>query len=291
MLKGMAYGCGQCLPCRLNRRRVWTHRILLEAAQHHENSFTTLTYSDEHIPDDASLHPRHLTLFIKRLRYDTPYKFRYFACGEYGDTTERPHYHLALFGYPTCQKGLTRPNRDGDCCLICDHMRNTWASGLIYSGQLEPSSAAYIAGYVTKKLTDKSDVRLKGRHPEFARMSLRPAIGLGMMDELASTLMQHRLDQRMIDVPTSLQHGNKKMPLGRYLRRKLRERIGRPQNAPTEIIQSLKEELHPLRQAAYDSAPKGTKEDAFRTSVITQNEGKIIQIEAREQRQRKKQIL
>ena len=34
--------------------------------------------------------------FIKRLRKD--YDIKYFACGEYGDKTLRPHFHAILFG-------------------------------------------------------------------------------------------------------------------------------------------------------------------------------------------------
>jgi len=98
--KGNAeFGCGQCMPCRFNRRRLWTARLLLEATQHENKSFITLTYNDKNAPKDHSLDPSHYKNFIKRLRKAIyPKKIRYYLVGEYGDHTQRPHYHAALFG-------------------------------------------------------------------------------------------------------------------------------------------------------------------------------------------------
>ena len=94
-----AYGCGQCLPCRVNRRRIWTHRVLLEAIKSSESSFITLTYDDENLPENGSLCPSHVRDWLKRIRKKVePRKLRYFLVGEYGDETKRPHYHVALFG-------------------------------------------------------------------------------------------------------------------------------------------------------------------------------------------------
>lgn len=43
------------------------------------------------------LHYKDLQDFFKRLRYNlNGQKFIYFACGEYGDTTKRPHYHVVI---------------------------------------------------------------------------------------------------------------------------------------------------------------------------------------------------
>lgn len=255
---------------------------MLEAAQYSDNCFLTLTYDDDHLPTDMSVSPRVIQLFMKRLRKKWPNKIRYFACGEYGDQTMRPHYHIAVFNLPTCERGITRFSKTAQsCCAICDLVKETWGNGNIMIGTLEPKSIAYIAGYITKKMTKKDDPRLQGRLPEFARMSLRPGIGLGMMDELASTLMEHKLDEKMIDVPTSLQHGKNKWPLGRYLRRKLRARIGREENAPIETVQQRQEEMQSLRQIAWDTS-KPLSEIFLQTT-----EGRRIQIEAREKRKRK----
>jgi len=155
---------------------------MLEANEKEDNCFVTLTYSDENLPggvDGATLQPKDLQDWLKRFRSAIqPTKVRYFAVGEYGDRTWRPHYHLALFGWPQCRYGFSRyTDRRKDCCSCCDVIRETWGLGHIAVGSLETSSAQYIAGYVTKKMTFNDDPRLKGRHPEFARMSRNPAIG------------------------------------------------------------------------------------------------------------------
>lgn len=209
-----AYGCGQCMPCRYNRRRVWTHRIILEALVHAEASFITLTYDEEHLPDDNSLSPRDLQLFIKRLRERVSIPLRFFAVGEYGERGGRPHYHAAMFG------------------LGCQHkafVDAAWGKGLTSSDPLEFHSAAYVCGYVTKKLTRAGDPRLEGRHPEFARMSRRPGIGGHSIEQIAEVLQSRagwdEID-RTSDVPQALRHGRRTLPLGNYLRRRLRRTMG-----------------------------------------------------------------
>lgn len=218
-IKGDAvFPCGQCLPCRLNRRRLWTHRIILEAMKHEKNCFPTLTYSDESLPPGGNLFPRHLVLFIKSLREAIrPNKLRYYAVGEYGDQTQRPHYHLAVFGLGPDSADL---------------MQTYWPHGHIFMGELSLESAQYISGYVTKKMTAPDDPRLYGRYPEFARMSRKPGIGAGAIDELKD-FFNSKLGQQLLmqtgDVPLALRHGGKQLPLGRYLRRKLREVLEIPE--------------------------------------------------------------
>lgn len=227
--------------------------------------------------------PSHAGAFMKRLRKSLPTKVRYFGCGEYGDQTMRPHYHLALFNFPSCRRGITNLRKDGrPCCESCSIISDAWGLGGVMLGTLEPKSIAYIAGYVTKKMTRDDDSRLEGRLPEFARMSLRPGIGLGMMHELASTLLQHKLDEKMIDVPLSLQHGKKQWPLGRYLRRKLRTFVDLPPETPYEVIQENQKEVQRLREIAWnDQRPLS---EVYLESTL----GKRIQIEARERRLKKR---
>lgn len=257
---------------------------MLEAYQHGDNAFATLTYADD---NQIELDLKHLQDFLKRLRKHVyPRKIRYFAVGEYGDKTGRPHYHLALFGFPSCQFHQTQPRRNGSCCTSCDVVRNVWSHGLIQLARLEPASARYIAGYVVKKMTRPDDERLEGRRPEFARMSLRPGIGASAMDEVASSLLTHT--QEIVDVPTVLQHGRAKLPLGRYLRRELRKRVGLKPEAPKETIQAIETQLQPLREIANAYAPRGFKEFAFKQEVINQGEGRRIQLEGRMKRFKKR---
>ena len=115
-------------------------------------------------------------------------------------------------------------------------------------GMLETDSAQYVCGYVTKKMTHRSDVRLRGREPEFARMSNRPGIGYDALYELASSILADttwsslNLDTPQGDVPVTLRHGARLLPLGRYMRIKLRKLIGRDEKTPQAILDALFEE-------------------------------------------------
>jgi len=131
-------------------------------------------------------------------------------------------------------------------------------------------------------MTRDTDPRLEGRRPEFARMSLRPGLGLGMMHDLASTLMELGYDR--VDVPAVLSHGRTHYPLGRYLRRKLRGLIGRSENAPEEALRAYAKELQPLREAAFNASIP------FKTAVLEKSEGRRIQIEARYKRNFKRTL-
>lgn len=267
---GRAYGCGQCMPCRYNRRRIWMHRIMLEAEQYERNAFLTLTYADEYLPPGGSVHPEHLQSFVKRLRGRvSPERFRFFGVGEYGDSSWRPHYHVALFNFESCRWGQSRYSRSRTrCCDRCELVRETWRVGNVYLGTLEDDSAGYLAGYVTKKMTSADDPRLGGRHPEFTRQSLKPGIGKDALWEVASVLLQYELDEKLADVPAALRHAGRVLPLGRYLRGKLREMIGRDDCAPEEVLQKIEEELRPLREAA-----RASKDDpSFKSHLIKSGE-------------------
>jgi len=272
----MLVGCGQCLPCRVNRRRIWVHRLMLEAALHGDKSFVTLTYSDENLPVGGTLVPADLRNFLKRLRKSVePARLRFFAAGEYGDTTERPHYHLALFGYPNCSWGQTRPREH--CCAACDQIRESWGHGNVFLGELTDASASYIAGYVLKKMTGKDDLRLAGRHPEFARMSNRPGIGADMMHEVASTLLDFNLDETQADVPSALRHGTRTMALGRYLHRKLRTYVGKSPDSPESVKAENRAEMQRLREAQSLS-----KKQSLSNVYVEENLQKIRNLEGKQ---------
>lgn len=295
--------CSRCASCLANRQRVWAHRIMLEAHQHDDNAFVTLTYDDDHLPmmdsrpygglgELPTLRPVDLQLWLKRLRkMYAPARFRFFAAGEYGPQSWRPHYHLALFAFPTCRRGRTRRRPGSEravwlgCCDVCELVGGTWSKGDVDLGVLEPDSARYVAGYVNKKLTHRTDRRLLGRDPEFARQSRRPGIGHGALHEVASQLMRFNLDSTQSDVPVTLRHGRQEWPLGRYMRRKLRTLIGKEENAPQETLEAIKEEMRPLRESAFNASRP------LKAVYQEVNKGRVASFHARQRIRKQKRDL
>lgn len=230
-IKGNECACQKCMPCRFNTRRKKTTRILLEQQSHEKTSFVTLTYEDEFLPrlanGDPTLSIRDYQLFLKSLRRRLPPRsLRYYLVGEYGETTQRPHYHAALFGIGRDQAEIVQAS---------------WGKGFTHVGDLEKESAQYIAGYVTKKMTSPFDPRLNGRYPEFARSSNRGGgMGINAIKDIGEHLSklwgEFGLPE---DVPRELG----KLPLDRYCRSKLRIFTGVSDGkTPETVLQRMREE-------------------------------------------------
>lgn len=232
---------------------------MLEQMLHPYSVFVTLTYDDDHLetPEGVpTLNPAHLRNFLKSLRKVLKQKIRYYAVGEYGDESFRPHYHLVLFNYPHCLWGGTR-HYEKICCENCELIKKIWGKGHIDLGDVTPESAQYAAGYTVKKMTRDDDPRLQFGNafiePEFSRKSLKPGLGAGMIPKLAA--IPFSMDMGSADVPSALRHGKKILPLGRYLKQKWREEIGREKTMPREEALRLDyETLLPLRILAKNSA-------------------------------------
>lgn len=145
--------CGKCLACLSRRRQQWVTRLQIEKLNSMSAKFITLTYSDESLPiytdeetgeQQFALNKRDLQLWFKRLRkyikthYDEPVTLRYFAVGEYGSSTYRPHYHVILFNFPY----------DLDIIIA---LSETWKNGLTHVGEVTDKSISYVAKYVLCK--------------------------------------------------------------------------------------------------------------------------------------------
>lgn len=279
--RGGAFACGHCFSCRLNRRRELQHRIMLEASCHKENAFVTLTYEDAKLPLNATgvgtLRPSDLQNFLKRLRSRlAPLRIRFFGVGEYGEVTMRPHFHVAIFGFPHCQRLLME--RRIPCCSVCTMIGNAWGIGHVQVGSLTPDSSQYIAGYTVKKMTSFDHPKLDGRFPEFARWS--GGLGKGAMWDVASTLLA--LDFCEPDVPSGLRYnGNKILPFGRYLRRELRAMMGRSRNAPQETIDAMAAEVQPLWETWWDATSIKWRSESFTKTLSLLREGDAASVASR----------
>lgn len=183
--------CGRCLGCREARALQWSYRIMHEAGRHPSNLFITLTYDEAHLPPRGSLVPRDLQLFLKRLRRAvdgetvlSSDRVRFFACGEYGSTTFRPHYHLIAFDLDFADKLVA-----GKDLYQSDKLDKLWGMGACRFGTVTAQSARYVAGYSVKAFgssyADADGVPLVA---PFCRMSRRPGIGSNWLDAFGEDL-------------------------------------------------------------------------------------------------------
>lgn len=167
----LALPCGQCFSCRENYRKMWAHRCVCESKKYLSSSFLTLTYDDSHVP--SHLEKKHFQKFIKQLRNDG-LKIRYFGCGEYGSQHFRPHGHIVLFGYFPDDAVPYAKTDAGIQLYTSKYLTKVWSKGLVIVEEFHPNNAAYVAGYVGKKLTKDTPFE---DYPEFIFMSRRPGIG------------------------------------------------------------------------------------------------------------------
>lgn len=188
--------CGRCIGCRIERSRMWAVRCLHEASLYENNCFITLTYSEDHVPSHGALDKTALQKFFKRLRKRCGSRFRYYACGEYGDQLGRPHFHACIFGWDFSDKVLWS-TRDGVRLYTSDFLSDLWTYGFSTVGDVTFESAAYVARYCMKKIVgDRAESHYTRLVPEtgelvsipseFTVMSRRPGIGKPWLDRYQS---------------------------------------------------------------------------------------------------------
>ena len=149
--------CGKCIGCRADKRQEWAIRMYHEKQFHRDSCFITLTYADD---NQTQLDKRHVQNFIKTFRkYVSP--VRYFACGEYGEKTRRPHYHAILFGTDLLGGAYTI----SDKLWGNARLDKAWGHGFASVGSTEYGAMCYVAGYATKKLRDPDTFTLMSRRP------------------------------------------------------------------------------------------------------------------------------
>lgn len=121
--------------------------------------FITLTYDTDFVPISKngfmSLNKRDVQLFLKRLRKkcnDSEHPIKYYAVGEYGGKTKRPHYHIILFN------------------AKLPEIQPAWKQGAIHYGTVNGASVGYTLKYMMKPHRGPMH-RNDDRVPEFSLMS------------------------------------------------------------------------------------------------------------------------
>lgn len=162
--------CGKCLNCVSNKKRDYALRASVEIEKYPNKIFATLTYNEMEVPYrknkdgeiKLSLSEEHARNFIKRVRYQLKKEFsgnelKYFMAGEYGGTTERPHYHIVA----------------GSQGAITSTIKNKWIYGRADIEKLISRKAvSYTVGYTDKKTYSQ---RYKGVEEPFHKFS----VGMG----------------------------------------------------------------------------------------------------------------
>ena len=245
--------CGRCIGCRLDYSRSWADRMMLEMESCDRKAiFLTLTYNNSHgvpcmvsdyeageneyFPQDGlvrlngdkaylceafTLYKRDVQLFMKRLRkHFKERKIRFYAAGEYGDHTFRPHYHIILFGISfddipdLCLHGC---NELGQSYYISRTFSSIWRNGFVLLSNVSWRTCAYVARYVTKKV---GSILLTqdylNQEPVFALMSRKPGIGAFYLGE-----HPHCLD--FTDINLSTPEGALKIKLPKYYLKQLQK--------------------------------------------------------------------
>lgn len=196
--------CNKCIGCRLEYSKDWATKGIFEAEQWKDNWFLTITYDDEHLPEAApainektgeemppnpggTLKPADLTNFLKKLRtfYERKYNhqgIRFMACGEYGSTSGRSHYHAICFNLPILPEKMKFHEYNGNYEALwrVPELEEIWGKGMIVAAEVNWNTCAYVARYITKKVgmpADKEHYKNLGIEPEFFRMSRKPGIG------------------------------------------------------------------------------------------------------------------
>lgn len=237
----MEHPCNGCIPCRINRAQVWTTRLMLESYAWADTSFLTLTYDEENTP--THLKKTHLQGFFKRLRKQT--RIKYYACGEYGPLTKRPHYHAVVFGISPLQEQF---------------VHDSWQKGFVQVGEFNRTTANYVTGYVIKAWRSKFEKRPDGLTKEFALMSQglgRSALDTEQLCKTLSAIGKSESSYHRIRVD------GKPRPIGRYLTTKLLDGIS---SNPDSVRQRERTTLLRARQIEYAT---GTEAVAAREAKRT----------------------
>lgn len=206
----ISLACGQCIGCRLDRSRVWALRCCHEASLHETNSFITLTFNPHEFPEYFhNLDNQVFVNFMKRLRITVEREYgirglRFFHCGEYGAPQIDPdsgiiqrfrhaHHHFILFGFDFPDKELFSM-KGGTYLYRSAFLERLWSDpktgrsyGFSSIGNVTFDSCAYVARYVTKKVTGQlADDWYGDTKREYLTMSRRPGIAREWIEKFYS---------------------------------------------------------------------------------------------------------
>ena len=171
--------CGKCYECKQRRAAGWSFRLTKEAEVSTSAFFITLTYSGKNMvltkKGLRTIEKTEVQKFLKRLRKTQTNKLKYYAVGEYGTNSQRPHYHIIIFNLEL-EKILTKTeykmvlNKQIQLNGKTPMHIKEWKQGHITIGEVNSASVNYTLKYITKTgkipLNEQDD-----RNPHFSLMS------------------------------------------------------------------------------------------------------------------------
>jgi len=228
--------CGKCGKCQEARRNQWTFRNQVEHKHAKSSQWVTLTYEDSKIPKDPEgipvLSKDDLQRFFKRLRKANAAHWleqvRYYAVGEYGTDTKRPHYHILLYNL--------HPN-------VYPKIKAIWGNGLVYLAPITDADIHYTTKYHLNK-----DVNSVYPVPEFTLMSRRPAIGFQYIEP--------NMELHQSNLQTFVYQNGHKTLMPRYYKEKIfskEQRFYIMANAQTETKQKTEQDEQYLKTKLFEN--------------------------------------
>jgi len=227
--KPLKIPCSKCDACRLNRAGETARRTYDEyKTQNFTGMFITLTYSPENLPSCGHYNERDIVLFVKKLRKISP-KIRTLGVAEYGERTNRPHFHLLVLGYEFQDKKLLRKTDSTHTGQSYDifttkTLTKLWDKGISEFGSVTEQSCSYVARYLFKKNKKESEglpcEKCQNQKPKKSKIvcrSRRPGLGAIFCDQYIT------LDRARAAIGLSFRSSNETLP--RYYIDRVRRKL------------------------------------------------------------------
>lgn len=206
-----AYSCGKCPSCTQKRVASWVFRLQQELKRSDSAIFLTLTYSDDHVPwteeGTQTLNYKHHQNFIKSLRKAAIKRadlggfinksLKYYAVGEYGEETERPHFHYILFNLLGVHK-------------TPEFLEMVWQKGKTDVLPVTNGTIGYVCGYVHKRHQFETDD---------PRLPTRAFQSKGLGDNYITPQIKQYYQKK--EIPYLQVEGGQKIAMPKYYKDKL----------------------------------------------------------------------
>lgn len=194
--------CGKCINCLKSRSNAWSLRLSYEyfylSSEARQNSFfLTLTIKPEYYENISKQPHKYIRLFLDRCRKMCGHMPRHFIQNDFGETTNRYHFHAIFFDVP----------------FDINELERLWKYGFVNYSPLTLSRIMYACKYTSKSVDELV------LPPHFQPITfVSPGLGKAYADDDYNHRL-HRLDNSPVPLMHSINDNIQAMP--RYLRGKI----------------------------------------------------------------------